>query len=237
MDFTQTMEESRQRWERNAPFWDDYMGQESNDFHRLLVRPGTEELLQVKAGEFVLDIACGNGNFSQRLADLGARVVAFDYSKTMIDRAKKRREGFPAAIEFLVCDATDEQQLAGLRRQRLYDKAVANMAIMDMAAIQPLMRTVYSLLRPGGCFVFSTHQPCFVRPAGKYLTSCVHEGEAVSGQPVLQLYYHRPLQELFGACFTAGFVMDALREVPDGTAAEEPVILLVRLRKAEDRCI
>lgn len=233
MDFIQTTEESRKRWEQNAAFWDDYMGQDSNYFHRLLVLPGTEELLEVKAGEFVLDIACGNGNFSQRLAELGAQVVAFDYSETMIERAKRRRAAHPDRIEFLVCDATKEEQLAALRRDRPFDKVVANMAVMDLAAVEPLLKSVYELLRPGGCFVFSTHQPCFVRPEGRYLTPCVHEGEAVSGQPVLQYYYHRPLQDLFGACFAAGFVLDGFREVPD-KIAEEPEIMLVRLRRPKE---
>lgn len=232
VDFIQTTEESRRRWERNAAFWDEYMGQDSNYFHRDLVRPGTEELLQVREGDFVLDIACGNGNFSQRLVDLGARVVAFDYSETMIACAKRRRTGYPDRIEFLVMDATDEKQLASLRRDRPYDKAVANMAVMDLAAVEPLLRAVYALLQPGGCFVFSTHQPCFVRPEGQYLTPCVHEGEAVGGQPVLHYYYHRPLRDLFGACFAAGFVMDAFQEVPD-KVREEPEIMIVRLRKPE----
>ena len=51
-------------WQTNAKFWDDYMGDESNYFHRDLVRPHTEELLGAQEGELILDIACGNGNFS-----------------------------------------------------------------------------------------------------------------------------------------------------------------------------
>ena len=31
-------------WEGNAEFWDNKMGDASNDFHRNLVRPHTEEL-------------------------------------------------------------------------------------------------------------------------------------------------------------------------------------------------
>jgi len=64
------------------------MGDDSNYFHCNLVRPNTEMLLNIKEGDFVLDIACGNGNFSQRLAQKGARVVAFDFSSKMIDHAK-----------------------------------------------------------------------------------------------------------------------------------------------------
>lgn len=41
------------------------MGDESNFFHCDIVRPYTEELLKIEQGDFVLDIACGNGNFSK----------------------------------------------------------------------------------------------------------------------------------------------------------------------------
>lgn len=62
-------------WETNADYWDSKMGDHSNYFHRNLVRPNTEKLLNIKEGDFVLDIACGNGNFSQRLAQNGARTT------------------------------------------------------------------------------------------------------------------------------------------------------------------
>ena len=37
-------------------------------------------------------------------------------------------------------------------------------------------------------------------------------GNAISGQPVLQPYFDRPLHALFGAAFAAGFVLDGLEE-------------------------
>lgn len=84
-----TTDESKKRWETNADFWDERMGQHSNRFHREIVRPSTEVVLNVNEGEKILDIACGNGNFSKRLAQLGARVTAFDYSANLIENAKK----------------------------------------------------------------------------------------------------------------------------------------------------
>ena len=68
------VDEVRDIWNQNAGFWDDYMGAEGNHFHRLLVAPVTQKLLDIQSGETVLDIACGNGNFSRRLAGLGAQV-------------------------------------------------------------------------------------------------------------------------------------------------------------------
>ena len=78
------MDKGLTAWEKNAQFWDDYMGDESNHFHRNLVRPYVTKLLDIKKGDFVLDIACGNGNYSAYLAQKGAKIVAFDYSEKMI---------------------------------------------------------------------------------------------------------------------------------------------------------
>ncbi|PWR71301.1 class I SAM-dependent methyltransferase [Methanospirillum lacunae] len=229
-NFSFTTPESRQRWETNADHWDARMGDKSNLFHRTIVRPHTEELLKVQCGDLVLDIACGTGNFSERLAELGAKVVAFDFSKKMIGHARRRRSSHTEKIEFYECDATDYDQLIALKKDRPFDKAVANMAVMDIADIGPLFKAVSEMLKPGGVFVFSTHHPCFIKPSGKYFTSCVHEGEGLVGQPVKQLYYHRPLQEILGNGFSSCFVMDGFFEEPDDDP-EFPVIIIVRMRK------
>jgi 2-polyprenyl-3-methyl-5-hydroxy-6-metoxy-1,4-benzoquinol methylase len=228
--FPDTTEESKRRWEMNAGFWDAKMGDAANFFHRNIVRPHTEQLLDVRAGDLVLDIACGNGNFSQRLAENGASVVAFDYSENMIGHAKRRCSAYPNRIAFHVCDATDSAQLRSLEPGRPFDKAVANMAVMDIADIEPLFRALHEMLKPGGIFVFSTHHPCFVKPQDAYLTPCVYEGEAIRNQPVLQYYYHRSLQDIFQPALDAGFVIDGFFEEPDDDT-EFPVIVIVRLKK------
>lgn len=92
-DWPELAGEAQKRWNRNAAFWDDYMGEQSNDFHNLLVRPAMERLLAVEPGDSVLDIACGNGNFTRFLAGLGARVTAIDGSSGMIERARAHSEG------------------------------------------------------------------------------------------------------------------------------------------------
>ena len=73
-------------WDRNADFWDEKMG-EGNAFHKLLIEPAQLRLLNLKGGEVILDIACGNGQFARKMADLGAKVVAVDASGKMIDKA------------------------------------------------------------------------------------------------------------------------------------------------------
>ena len=58
-------------WEQNADYWDRGMG-EGNKFHKLLTEPAQLRLLNIRPGERILDIACGNGQFARKMADLGA---------------------------------------------------------------------------------------------------------------------------------------------------------------------
>ncbi len=71
----------RDVWDRNAGFWDEQMG-EGNAFHKALIEPTQERLLNVDAGHRILDIACGNGQFARRLAQSGACVVGVDVSES-----------------------------------------------------------------------------------------------------------------------------------------------------------
>ena len=157
-------------------------------------------------------------------------MVAFDYSQRMIALAKKRREKWLDRIDFRVADGTDEMQLMSLARERPFDKAVSNMVLMDMTEVAPLFRCVSAMLREGGCFVFATQHPCFVTLTERYLTPHAYMGEAIAGQPALQCYYHRSMQDLLGPCFRSGLAVDGLYEECYGQK-EKPDVLIVRARK------
>lgn len=225
-----SVNESLKAWEANAKFWDDCMGDESNQFHREVVRPKVNELLNIKADDYILDIACGNGNYSAYIAEQGADVVAFDYSKKMVALAQKRQAKYSNKIEFCVIDATNEQALLSLRRSKPYTKAVSNMAIMDIADVTKLFRCVNELLSEGGIFVFATQHPCFVTLTEKYLTAHSYYDIAIEGQPKEQCYYHRSLQEIFNLCFQNGFVIDGFYEESYGIK-EKPDVIIVRAIK------
>lgn len=208
---------------------------EGNAFQRILVGPATERLLDVRQGETVLDVACGNGVFSRRLAEFGASVVATDFSEKFVElaRARTERAGYGHAVEYLVADATDEERMLALGEGR-FDATVCNMALMDMPAIDPLMRVLRRLLKPEGRFVFSVQHPAFnsnavrlvleeedrdgtlvetysVKVSG-YLHVPPGKGAGMPSEPAPHPYFHRPLSGLFGACFRAGFVVDGVEE-------------------------
>jgi 2-polyprenyl-3-methyl-5-hydroxy-6-metoxy-1,4-benzoquinol methylase len=246
IDRSRANEEARRAWDQNAQFWDERMV-EGNDFVECLIWPVSERLLDLKPGERVLDIACGNGLTSRRMAALGTEVIAADFSEQMIRHAKRRTVAELSRIQYLVLDATNYDALLALG-EGTFDAALCNMALFDMAEIDPLMRAVGKLMRPGGRFVFSVIHPCFNSPhtahVGEtqdrdgelittysvkiygYMSATMSLGVGIRGQPVAHPYFHRPLSKLLGAGFAAGLVLDALEErafAPEHPSGSNPL--------------
>ena len=234
--------ETRRIWDAKAAFWDEQMG-DGNAFTRVLVGPSVERLLAPRPGELVLDVGCGNGAVSRRLARLGARVVATDYCQRFLELAQGRSLEFGDQIDYRLVDATNEPQLLALGEGR-FDAVVSTMAMMDMPEIASLLRAARRLLVPGGRFVFAVQHPAFNSTASNLCaeTETVADGRELTrysvrvlgylevpparasgmiGEPEPHWSFHRPLHELFAAGFAADFVLDGLEE-PAFPPGEEP---------------
>ena len=226
-------EETRAAWNANAAYWDARMGDTGNDFVNELIWPAARTLLDLQAGERVLDIGCGNGLYARRLVTLGGEVVAFDFAEEMIARARSYQSEFIERLTYHVLDATDEDALLTLGSGS-FDVAFSTMALMDIADLEPLFRALPRLLKPKGRFVFATAHPCFnnvhaahvaemvddgqemvttyaIKVSG-YMTPAAAQGIAIPGQPQAQYYFDRPLHQLLGIGFRNGFVVDGLEE-------------------------
>lgn len=237
--------ESGEIWDSKAEFWDQNMG-EGNLFHRHLVAPAVERLLSPRVGEFILDVACGNGLVARQLARLGAQVVATDVSQRFLDRARERTTEYAERIEYRQLDATDEAQLLALGARR-FDAAVCTMALMDIPTITPLLSALSRLIKRGGRFVFAVPHPCYNSNAISllaeeedrggtlvtthaikvfdYLHVPPQKGTGMRGEPAPHYYFHRPLGALFAECFAAGFVLDGLEEPAFSPDVVAPKIL------------
>jgi ubiquinone/menaquinone biosynthesis C-methylase UbiE len=223
---------TRDAWEANAEIWDSRMGDEGNDFFNILCWPTLALLLDPQPGQHILDIACGNGLTSRRLATLGAQVSAFDFSENLIEKAKAR-ENPNSLITYQIIDATNEKELLALG-EASFDAALSNMALFDMADIETLFKTLPRLLKPNGTFVFSLTHPAFNNASSmhvaeemdlegeirtvysvkisRYMTPYHAKGLALRSQPKPQLYFERPLQYYLKLGFQNGFVLDGFEE-------------------------
>jgi 2-polyprenyl-3-methyl-5-hydroxy-6-metoxy-1,4-benzoquinol methylase len=239
-----TVAQTCEIWNRIAPWWDEQIG-DGNDFQKTLIMPATDRLLDPRPSQTILDVACGNGNYSRWLARKGVKVVACDYAEKFLDCARDRTRPEDGEIQYVQIDATSMAQLLTLGTGR-FDAAVCSMAMMDMVAIDPLMDSLRELLKPGGRFVFSLPHPCFSSndmtfTAGlevrgekieqtygveirKYLSQESGRSVGLLNQPEAHYFFHRPLSVIFAACYSAGFVIDGLEEpaFPRDTPAKNP---------------
>jgi SAM-dependent methyltransferase len=195
--------------------------------------------LALKAGEQVLDVACGAGRFARRMASMGAVVTAIDQAERFLNRARERTKGNRDRIEYLNLDATDRAAILSLGNRR-FDAAVCTMALMDMSSITPLISALPALLKPEGRFVFSVTHPVFNSGTARHIAEqyeqdgetivksgititdyaepFCYKGLGIPGQPEPQHYFHRPISLLLNTCFEYGFVLDSMEEpvFPEG---------------------
>jgi len=255
-------DEVKKIWNANAEFWDGRMG-EGNDFHKLLVEPIQLKLLNIQAGDRILDIACGNGQFARRMAEFRAEVTAIDFSDRFIAIAELKGN---YNINYQVIDVTSEAELEKLPRNE-FDAIVCTMSLMDIKQIDSLIKYVPKMLKRSGVFVFSILHPCFnsgenilvheMEDLGgevkdkyyvkiqDYLTERSLLGIGIIGQPEPQYYFHRPISAVLRVCFENGLVLDAFEEpsftdIKDGSSifdnvyAHIPPACICRLKISED---
>mgnify|MGYP005989088191 CR=1 FL=1 len=101
-------------WEANAAFWDETTGLDGNKYWKLLEEPCLERLLGAKLSQTpcnALEFSTGNGLCARWLAGHGAKVVATDGSRQMIERAKAYGD-VGGHIEFGYADVTKPEDFA-----------------------------------------------------------------------------------------------------------------------------
>ncbi len=99
------------------------------------------ELLAPKPGERILDLGCGDGDLTEKIASRGCRVVAVDASTEQVAAARER------GLDAHVCDGQD------LRFDTEFDAVFSNAAMHWMTRPDDVLRGVRRALRPEGRFV------------------------------------------------------------------------------------
>ena len=99
------------------------------------------ELLMPAAGEHILDLGCGDGVLTERIAAAGATVVGVDAAPDMVAAAQAR--GLDARVVAGQHLAFDDE----------FDAVFSNAALHWMRPPEAVLAGVYRALKPGGRFV------------------------------------------------------------------------------------
>ena len=109
------------------------------------------------SGATVLDLGCGAGYFSRKMAKRGAcRVVGIDISRNQITHANRYEERERLGIEYVVSDAADAVE--GIA-EASFDLVTACVSLVDMPNPGRVIRGAYRVLRDGGRIIFTNTHP------------------------------------------------------------------------------
>jgi ubiquinone/menaquinone biosynthesis C-methylase UbiE len=244
-------------WERVATWYDGWVGDHGSTYHRELAIPATLDLLDPRPGERILDVGGGQGVLAPYLADAGAEVTVVDASAKLIAAAKRRHRSERNA-RFLVGDARRLPSVAGLEPGS-FDGAAFLLSIQDMDPLDDVVRGIdWALADRARVVVLMTH-PAFRQPrhsgwgqdegrkltyrrVDAYLGEMAVPMKSLGGGPATRSF-HRPIGAYVNALADAGFLTDAMLELPDlppdvrpgrasrgdaRAAAEIPIFLALR---------
>jgi SAM-dependent methyltransferase len=144
-------------WDELADWYDKRQGDSGDLWHRTLVDPTLLKIIGKCRGKEVLDLGCGNGYLSRRLANGGAKVTAVDSSSRMLRNAKAHDCKNSLGIRYVRSDAG---MLNGIPSAK-FDLVFANMSLMDIEDAEGAIKEVGRVLKRGGRFVVSISHPCF----------------------------------------------------------------------------
>jgi 2-polyprenyl-3-methyl-5-hydroxy-6-metoxy-1,4-benzoquinol methylase len=147
---------TRDAWDAGAAAWDDFV-ESGADYYRTEVHgPGLLAACGDVSGLVVLDLGCGQGWFSRRLAQRGAKVTGVELAENQIANARRREGEAPLGIDYRQLDATTVHRHfpAGA-----FDLVTALMSIQDMDDSGAALKAAHTVLKPGGRMLFSTPHP------------------------------------------------------------------------------
>ena len=212
---------SKTGWNELAPWYAGW-AKGGSEYQKRYGIPTTIELLALKKGLRVLDVACGAGALRDAVEKAGAIYTGVDKSPAMIAEAVKA--GGKKA-QFAVGNITTQPPTGK------YDRTAIMFAIQDIDDVAATFKNVGAALVPGGVLVIFMLHPSFRIPrqsgwgndAARKLTyrrmdryrteAAIPLDQQTGKESVTSFFYHRPLQIYTDALAAAGFTITNLKEV------------------------
>ncbi len=221
-------------WGAVAQWYDQLLGKDDT-FQANVILPNLMRLLEVRRGERILDLACGQGFFSYALASCGAHVTGTDISPELIALAKQhtptvgRKQGEAPkkmSVQFAVASANQQTPVATASM----DRALIVLAIQNIEDVKGTFWEVHRALKPDGTLHVVLNHPAFRVPKGsswewdkngmqyrrvdKYLLETRVKIQMKPGDDpgLTTVSFHRPLQFYVKTLVNSGFVITNLEE-------------------------
>jgi SAM-dependent methyltransferase len=211
-------------WEKGAGWWQSNFTDGADPEYEEQILPLVEHY--ARGARRVLDIGCGEGQVSRRLAAQGAEVVGLDVTESQVRMAHQR--GGPTRY----LQAGAPQLPFG---NASFDTVVLCLAIEHVEPFEAAIQEVARVLTPGGQFVFLLVHPLLQSPGsgwvevvgsdehfwriGSYLEDDITTEQV--GPGVHLSFIHRPLSRYVHAMGACGLLIDDMVEPPPPPATVE----------------
>jgi trans-aconitate methyltransferase len=168
------------------------------------------DLLAPKPGERILDLGCGDGVLTKKLADLGCEVVAVDSSAPQIEAAKK------LGLNAFVISAED------LPYKDEFDAVFSNAVLHWIRRADVMLAGVYRSLIPGGRFVAECGGHGCVQKIRTALVEALNR-RGLDGEARVPWYFPTP-GDYATRLERAGFRVDSIALIPRPTPLPGDVV-------------
>lgn len=227
------MKSANTSWSGVADWYDDLIKNPKGNYQSDLILPNLVRLMDIKKGEKVLDLACGQGFFSFEFAKIGGETVGVDISKELIELAKQKQTSdnkhstAKSKLDFVVGPADKLDFIT----DKSIDKIVIVLAIQNIENLNGVVKECARILKGGAKLFIVMNHPVFripkvtswgwdeqakkqYRRIDAYMSESrqnidMHPGEKKKDYTVS---FHRPLQVYFKAFAKNGLAVSRLEE-------------------------
>ncbi|MBZ5651843.1 MAG: methyltransferase domain-containing protein [Acidobacteriia bacterium] len=168
------------------------------------------DFLAPKPGERILDLGCGDGVLTKKLADLGCEVVAVDSSLAQVEAARKL--GLNASV------ISGEE----LQYKEEFDAVFSNAVLHWIRRADEMLAGVYRSLKPGGRFVAECGGHGCVHQIRTALVQAL-DRRGLDGEARVPWYFPTP-GDYATRLERAGFRVDSIALIPRPTPLPSDVI-------------
>ena len=144
-------------WGKSAKWYDELLEKGEGLFQKELILPNLIRLLEIKRGQKILDLACGQGFFARAFQKVGAEVTGVDIAKELIAIARGKSV---SAIKYHVAPADRMPFL----RPRSFDRIVSVLAIQNIEDMRGVFAECARVIRPSGSLYLVLNHPAFRVP-------------------------------------------------------------------------